>query len=159
LEFALERLLAGIIKRHPSLIGRLEEMGRGRIAIDPSDLPLVIVLEAGGGTMTLRLAREISMQDVHAVIRGPLLALVGLVDGTYDGDALFFSRDLSITGDIERVLALRNAVDNADVDLLRELMASAGDFTMPFACALSDIAVAMRRVIGPRTGQPRGNAL
>jgi len=40
-----------------------------------------------------------------------------MVDGTYDGDALFFSRDLSIEGDTEAVLALRNAIENADLDL------------------------------------------
>jgi predicted lipid carrier protein YhbT len=42
--------------------------------------------------------------------------LLGMIDGTYDGDALFFSRDLTIEGDTEAVLALRNALENAEFD-------------------------------------------
>ena len=49
-------------------------------------------------------------------IAGPLLGLIGLIDGTYDGDALFFSRDLVVEGDVEAVLALRNAIDDAGID-------------------------------------------
>ena len=57
---------------------------------------------------------------LDARISGPLLALVGMADGSYDGDALFFSRIIVVEGDIEAVLALRNAVDDAGVDVLRE---------------------------------------
>jgi len=39
-----------------------------------------------------------------------------MIDGTYDGDALFFSRDLVIEGDTEAVLALRNAIENAELN-------------------------------------------
>jgi predicted lipid carrier protein YhbT len=46
--------------------------------------------------------------------------LLGLVHGVYDGDALFFSRDLVIEGDTEAVLALRNAIDNEEIDLAKE---------------------------------------
>jgi predicted lipid carrier protein YhbT len=42
--------------------------------------------------------------------------LVGMLDGSYDGDALFFSRDLVIEGDTSAVLALRNALDDAEID-------------------------------------------
>jgi predicted lipid carrier protein YhbT len=57
---------------------------------------------------------------------------MGLVDGTYDGDALFFSRDIAVDGDIEAVLALRNAVDDASIDLLHEAAAWAGPLAAVF---------------------------
>ena len=56
----------------------------------------------------------------------PLAALLGMVHGAYDGDALFFSRDLVIEGDTAAVLALRNAMDNAELDLAAEAEAISG---------------------------------
>jgi predicted lipid carrier protein YhbT len=49
-----------------------------------------------------------------------------MVHGALDGDALFFSRDIVIEGDTEAVLALRNAVDDAEIDLAAEVAAIAG---------------------------------
>lgn len=46
-----------------------------------------------------------------------------MVHGALDGDALFFSRDILIEGDTEAVLALRNAVDDAEIDLAGEIAA------------------------------------
>jgi predicted lipid carrier protein YhbT len=131
LQIALERLLAGILERHPDLVGRLTGIERRRIAVDPNDLPFLIVLEPRDGSMSLRLARTLETEDVHARISGPLRALIGLVDGVYDGDALFFSRDLIIEGDIEAVLALRNAIDDADVDMLGEVTATCAAYAPP----------------------------
>ncbi|AGH97674.1 hypothetical protein A11S_851 [Micavibrio aeruginosavorus EPB] len=37
-----------------------------------------------------------------------------MIDGRYDGDALFFSRDIYIEGDTEAVVCLRNALDDID---------------------------------------------
>lgn len=37
------------------------------------------------------------------------------MDGTYDGDAVFFTRDLVIEGDTDAVLALRNTMEEADL--------------------------------------------
>ena len=41
--------------------------------------------------------------------------LLGLLDGTQDGDALFFNRVISISGRTEAVLALRNAIEDAEL--------------------------------------------
>lgn len=135
LEMALGRLLSGILARHPDLVGRLEGIGRQRVAVAPTDLPFVILFDIGNGTMALRLARTMADGEAEARIAGPLLALVGLVDGVYDGDALFFSRDLVIEGDMETVLALRNAIDDADVALADEIAAALGPLGGPFRLA------------------------
>ena len=39
-----------------------------------------------------------------------------MAEGRLDGAALFFSRTLSIEGDMEATLALRNALDDARLD-------------------------------------------
>ncbi len=140
LQIALERLLSGILERHPDLVDRLSGFERRRIAICPSDVPVIIVLEPRDGTMILRVERTLDGETVAARICGPLFALIGLVDGDYDGDALFFSRDLIIEGDIEAVLALRNAIDNAGVDLFGEAIATLGPCAMPFSRAAQSIA-------------------
>lgn len=42
------------------------------------------------------------------------MTLLGMIDGRYDGDALFFTRDLCVEGDTEAVVCLRNALDDVD---------------------------------------------
>ena len=84
-----------------------------------------------------------------ARISGPLAALIGLVHGAFDGDALFFSRDLVISGDTGAALALRNAVDDAELDLAEEFSAMTGPLAAPmrriFAMAERRTGVALTR--------------
>ncbi len=49
------------------------------------------------------------------VIRGPILLLLGILDGSLDGDALFFHRAISVSGRTEAVVALRNAIEDAEL--------------------------------------------
>ena len=131
-----------LIARHPSLIGRLGEYGQARFAIDPTDLPLVLVLHPHPTRTRITVHR--TAPAVEARIAGPLAALLGLVHGAYDGDALFFSRDLVIEGDTSAALALRNAIDDAELDLGAEIAALAG----PFRPALMPLIAAAQRVTG-----------
>ncbi len=55
-----------------------------------------------------------------ARIEGPFLLLLNLVDGESDGDAAFFSRELSISGNTEAVVSLRNALDDVDGSVAQE---------------------------------------
>ena len=68
---------------------------------------------------------------IDARIAGPLSALIGMTDGSYDGDALFFSRDIEIDGDMEAVVALRNAIDDSRVDFMSESVAWLGPLAAP----------------------------
>jgi hypothetical protein len=45
-----------------------------------------------------------------------------LVRGGRDGDALFFSRELTVTGDMTAAVTLRNAMDGSGVDLFAEFL-------------------------------------
>jgi len=126
LQPALTSAMASVSKRHPGLFERLSDLGTPVYLIDPVDLPLAFVLTADAHQPTLKAVRDGEGIEAVATIRGPLLNLISLLEGRIDGDALFFSRELEIAGDTEAVVALRNAVDGLEIDLLSEVTASFG---------------------------------
>ncbi|TNF20737.1 MAG: sterol-binding protein [Rhodobacteraceae bacterium] len=129
LTLALTAFSRGIARRHPGLFRRLGDYGHTRFVLDPTDLPFVIELEPNGGAPRVRLTR--GKGQGAARIAGPLAALLGLVHGAYDGDALFFSRDLVIEGDTSAALALRNAIDDSELDLAQEIARHCGPLQAP----------------------------
>jgi len=129
LSFALTNYARKVAENHPELFRRLGEHSHTRYVLDPTDLPFFICLDPNGGRPQVTATRR-NVKGA-ARIAGPLAALLGLVHGAYDGDALFFSRDLVIEGDTAAALALRNAIDNAELDLAQELSARAGRFSAP----------------------------
>lgn len=128
LSLAGAQLVKTLIRRHPSLFSRLGEQANKTFLIDPTDLPFAFRLQPHLEAPTLEAVRREDAGLWDARIGGPLAALLGLVHGVYDGDALFFSRDLVIEGDTEAVLALRNAIDNEEIDLASEVAALFGPF-------------------------------
>ncbi len=116
LEVIVRRLLSNAMAARPSFAERLGEHAGRCFAIDPVDCPFVFMMKPEKGRTELRVVRRAASTGYDARIAAPLVVLLGMIDGTYDGDALFFSRDLSIEGDTEAVLALRNAIENADLD-------------------------------------------
>jgi predicted lipid carrier protein YhbT len=114
LELIAQRLIANALAARPTFFARLGPHADATFAIDPVDCPFVFLITPRDGA--LRLRRELSGCSHAARIAAPLIVLLGMLDGTYDGDALFFSRDLVIEGDTEAVLALRNAIEDAELD-------------------------------------------
>jgi len=141
LQPALKIAMNTIQRRHPEVFDRLSCLEDPIYLIDPVDLPFVFVLCPDPLLPTLHAERDAIGLDVTATIRGPLMSLIGLLEGTTDGDALFFSRDLVVEGDTEAVVALRNAVDGAEIDVLEDLLAALGPLSRP-----------ARRVVGGVTG-------
>lgn len=126
LELALGRLMTSITERHPDLFDRLGPHASKVIGISPTDVPVVFVLMPSREMPRLEVRPEGAASGCDALIIGPVFALVDLAEGRLDGDALFFSRDIRIEGDVEAVLALRNALDGEGLDLVREAMAPLG---------------------------------
>jgi len=135
LQPALDLALAGVLRRHPGLFERLHGFVDGVIVIDPGDLPLVFVLDIAGPRPRIRLARSDRGLNPAATIRGAFATLIDLLEGRLDGDALFFTRELVIEGDTEAVVALRNAVDNAEIDVLADVLSVLGPFAGPAVAA------------------------
>ncbi len=103
--------------------------------IDPSDLPHRFKLAYGNGETNLSIAEEHAVADAH--IKGKLEALLSLLEGRIDGDKLFFTRDLEISGNTAVVVALRNTLDREEIDLLDDVSALFGPFARPMRAALS----------------------
>lgn len=125
LQLFLASVMRGIMQRHPGVFERLGSHAGKRYGLAPTDVPFSFVIDTAAQAPAIRVLRLLPA-SLDARISGPLPALVGMADGSYDGDALFFSRTIVVEGDIEAVLALRNAVDDAGIDLLREAAALLG---------------------------------
>lgn len=138
---AYTRLLAA----HPDLFERLGEHAAKSFVFAPIELPFVFVVRPRAG---LNVRRRDPLPRADVTLRGPLLTMLALLEGRADGDALFFAREIEITGDTESILALRNALDDNAIDLPRDLS--------PLAGPLSAIArAAMEQVRGRATGGER----
>jgi O2-independent ubiquinone biosynthesis accessory factor UbiT len=125
LQLTLGACLREICDRHPHIFDRLGPYAGKRFGLEPTDLPIAFVLEPRRINPQVRAVRTLP-HGIDARIAGPLAALIGMVEGSYDGDALFFSRDIQVEGDMEAVIALRNAIDDSRIDLLAESVAWLG---------------------------------
>ena len=112
---ALTRSLRALARRRPGLFDRLGEFAAEKFFIDPVDLGFAFVVVPDGVRATVRATPKDAGGNCGVVIRGPILTLLSLLDGTKDGDALFFNRIISISGRTEAVLALRNAIEDAEL--------------------------------------------
>ena len=150
LTLALSALARRISVRHPRILRRLAGSIDKRFAIDPTDLPFVLLMDFPGGTPRITVQRNADGADCR--IAGTLSALLGLVHGSCDGDALFFSRDLVIEGDTSATLALRNAIDDAELDLSEEV----ASLTPPLAGLIGQFAAICERRTGLSLQRAKG---
>lgn len=131
-----DAILAVVRRRHPDILDRLAAYPDAVIGIDPVDLPFVLILEPSPQLPLLTVRRSFDNEPTTAIIRGPLAMLFSLCEGRIDGDAAFFSRQLVFEGDTEVVLALRNAVDGAGIDLEADFAATLGPLARPLRHAI-----------------------
>ena len=118
--------MAIVIRRHPSLFERLSDFRKPTFLIEPRELPFAFLLSADRARPRLDIVPKSTRIQSTAHIRGSLGTLIDLLEGRIDGDALFFSRELAVEGSIEAVVALRNAVDGAGVDVMADLLSALG---------------------------------
>lgn len=121
--------LRALARRKPGLFDRLGEYAKERFFIDPTDLGFAFTVVPDGDRSFVSVVGKKDAAGAPVVVRGPILMLLGLLDGTMDGDALFFRRIVTISGRTEAVLALRNTIEDAELkpaDLLGLTGAIAG---------------------------------
>ena len=133
-----------VAQARPELFARLGPHAGKRFLIDPIDLPFVLVLTPLADRPRLVAYRRHERPAHDAGIAGTFFNLLDMIDGTLDGDALFFSRDLQVSGDTEAVVALRNALDDFEGSALDSVVSSFGLLSGPAALVLS----VMRNVRG-----------
>lgn len=124
IERASRLMLDRLAAAHADLFERLGEHRTKRFSFVPTDLPLAFLVEPSKASISVY--RKPMAIDADAVTEAPLFLLLALMEGRCDADALFFSRHLSVTGDMEAMLAMRNALDDSDIDLQRDLALLAG---------------------------------
>ena len=105
--------LRALAQRRPDVFDRLGEFRKTRFVIAPTDLVLSFIVIPDGRSAVVTVGSW--MTDGDVVVRAPILHLLGLLDGSLDGDALFFDRCLEVSGRTDALLALRNAVEAAEL--------------------------------------------
>ncbi|MEQ1756180.1 MAG: SCP2 sterol-binding domain-containing protein [Micropepsaceae bacterium] len=120
-------LIAGHLARlRPDLFKRMGVHARKRFLINPMDSPFVFSMVPDTASPRLTAFSRHAYPAHDGAISGPFLDLLDMIEGAQDGDALFFNRNLQVSGDIEAVVALRNALDDFDGDLVREILNALG---------------------------------
>jgi len=135
----LGHIASHVAQARPQLFARLGPHASKRFLIDPIDLPFVLVLSPDAERPDLKAHRRYENPAHDAGIAGTFFNLLDMIDGSLDGDALFFSRDLRVTGDTEAVVALRNALDDFEGSALDSVVGSFGLLAKPAALALSAV--------------------
>ena len=115
-----------ILARHPTLFDRLGEYASRRYLFTPTDLPLAFTIVPAD--KSIRVQRPGPDAKGDAAISGPIVTLLALAEGRVDGDALFFSRDIVITGDTAAVVTLRNLLERDAVDVFATATGLFGPF-------------------------------
>lgn len=144
--FLIQPVLARIVKKiaadNPDMFGRLGPHVDATFVIDPENLPFAIVLRPDPDNLMMRAYPRNKLPPHDARVSGGFLDLLMLVDGDLDGDALFFARDLTISGNTEAVVCLRNALDDVDGSIAEKV---ANMFGRPGRAALAALQRASHR--------------
>jgi len=136
-------------RRHPRLFDNLARMEAATIRIEPLDLPHRFLLSLGTDHPTLQWLDGADAQaPATAMVKGKLQALLDLLEGRSDSDAMFFRRDIVIGGDTSVVVALRNALDRDPLDLFEDVTSIFGSF----AALARRAIVAINRAAGGENG-------
>ena len=110
----LSRVVRRIATRHPEMFARIAPYQKADFLIVPAELPFALHLRPDPDAPLMRAVPKSPLPPSDARIEGSFFLLLNLVDGESDGDAAFFSRDLTISGNTEAVVSLRNALDDMD---------------------------------------------
>lgn len=137
LQPVLNQIAIYVAETHPGLFARLKSHTGKRFLIDPTDLPFVFLLVADISKPHLKAHRRHEHVRHEACIAGKFFDLLEMIEGSLDGDALFFTRDLRVSGDTEAVVALRNALDDFDGNIVDTILGGFGLLHRPAALALS----------------------
>lgn len=153
LGIALTLAVRRLARRRPRLFERLGEYRTATFLIAPSDLAFGFAVVPDGERAEVRTVADDRTADADVTVRGPLLMLLGLLDGTFDGDALFFHRVISVSGRTDALLALRNTLEDADLRPA-DLLGLKGRPGQIANTGVDEIVELLRRLTGPRATQP-----
>ena len=132
-----EIVVQRIRRRHPKLFANLARLPKAVAVLAPTDTPHRFALTMGQEPVAFTLLEEGEGLTPDATIAGTLDSLIAMLEGQADGDTLFFSRDIQVTGDTTVIVGLRNTLDREEIDLMGEILSLFGPFAQPLGKALS----------------------
>lgn len=141
----LRRMVLEVTRKRPELFERLGPHIHSTYVIDVAEMPFVLRLRPDPDAPGLSAHRRTEQINADARITGPFAALFDVMDGAADSDALFFSRDISISGNTEAAVCLRSALDDLDGSIVEDLIQMSGPLYAPLRFALT-------RLRKPRVG-------
>jgi len=143
---ALSVLVRRMERLHPQLFDNLAKMPSATLRVAPEDLPYMFDLSLGPPGADLTLADEGAVPD--ATVAARLEILLEMVEGRLDGDMLFFSREISVTGDTAVFVELRNVLEREEIRLLDDMMSFAGPLQAPAKKATEILEGFVKKVKG-----------
>lgn len=140
INYFMRRAVAKITQKNPAIFNRLRGHQHKTFLIEITNLTFDLILQPNQIKPYLRAQRKKNDVQVDAKISGSFLTLLGMIDGRVDGDALFFTRELQISGDIEAIVRLRNALDDIDGSVADEVASYFGLFGLHFLAVARKVA-------------------
>ncbi len=135
---AVDALMRRMERAHPKLFQNLARLKPSIVHVEPSDIPHRFELKYGGDEKAkVRILQKWDQGTADAHVKGNLDILLNLLEGRIDGDALFFTRGLVITGDTAAIVALRNTLDREEIDLFADITGMFGPLAEPVGRALT----------------------
>lgn len=143
LSLAISALMRKLMLAHPQILQRINEYQNHQFDLDITDLPFLLRLHpAQADLRALRRSAAAAADAADAAdarISGTLATFLAMLHGVEDGDTLYFSGALQIEGDTSAVLALRNALDDAELDLSHEIATALPFLAPPLRLALAPL--------------------
>lgn len=131
LQPVLQRIVRHVVKQHPELFERLEHGAQKTFLIDAKGIPFLLLLKPDplNPSLVARSRHDEIQYDV--LVSGKFATLLRMIDSQTDSDALFFNRDILITGDTEAIVLLRNALDDMETTLADDVAQAFGPLARP----------------------------
>ncbi len=120
----LKKSMKIMSEQHNNIFTRILHSNNAKdvnVLIDAIDIPFLFYITITKNGHNLQAIKRTENVLHDAKISGHLTSLLELFEGTIDGDAAFFSKQLTIEGSTALVVALRNAIDSADINLVNDL--------------------------------------
>lgn len=128
---AVAMLSRSMRRRHPALIDAFARLDPAIVHVVIADPERRFAISFGDGRMDVRVVLAANPPPADATIRGSIDALIELLEGHIDGDTLFFSRKIEITGSTAVIVAMRNTLDREEINMRDEIAALFGPFEGP----------------------------
>ena len=130
LNLLLCQALKAMQDRYADAFTQLNKAGSLVYAIDPTDLPFILLFSPDTQAPFLRAVYEVNPDEVTATIEGTFIVITRLLEGEADGDALVLSRDLAIRGNSEATYALKGVLVGRELAIKQDMAQIFRRFTL-----------------------------